>query len=55
MSSFLALLLHSHPSPTQPLQVIGWRADALKMVFVVTDQNYHIAGDGKVILKFQRF
>ena len=29
-------------------QEIGWRNDALKMVFLVTDQNYHLAGDGKV-------
>ena len=29
--------------------MIGWREDALKMVFLVTDQNYHIAGDGKVL------
>ena len=30
-------------------QLIGWREDALKMVFLVTDQNYHSAGDGKVL------
>lgn len=30
------------------IQKIGWRDDALKMVFLVTDQNYHVAGDGKV-------
>ena len=28
--------------------MIGWREDALKMVFLVTDQNYHITGDGRV-------
>ena len=32
--------------------MIGWREDALKMVFLVTDQNYHTAGDGKVLNKF---
>lgn len=28
--------------------VIGWRADARKLVLVFTDQLYHTAGDGKV-------
>ena len=36
-------------------QVIGWREDALKMVFLVTDQNYHTAGDGKVLNEMQNF
>ena len=36
-------------------QMIGWREDALKMVFLITDQNYHTAGDGKVLDEMQNF
>ena len=30
-------------------QEVGWREDALKLVFIVTDQTFKIAGDGKVM------
>ena len=30
------------------VQVIGWRDDALRLVFHFTDNEYHIAGDGRV-------
>ena len=34
-------------------QQVGWREDALKMVFLVTDQTFHVAGDGKVRHTYQ--
>ncbi len=30
------------------LQIIGWRESSLKMVFLITDNDFHIAGDGYV-------
>jgi hypothetical protein len=53
MHLFLAIIYYKPLSPTKTCtllspQMISWREDALKMVFLITDQNYHIAGDGKV-------
>ena len=40
---------HSHNILTYiHIQIIGWRSDALRMLFYVSDQGYHLAGDGRV-------
>lgn len=54
----VSILSRSLDSPESPLDaavqaalcknVIGWRDDALKMMFVVTDQSYKFAGDGRI-------
>ena len=32
-------------------EVVGWREDARKLILVLTDEGYHVAGDGKVSVR----
>ncbi len=30
--------------------IVGWREESVKIIFVVTDATSHMAGDGRVLL-----
>ena len=40
--------MHTHTHTHTHTQIIGWRDTALRLVLYLTDNFYHIAGDGRV-------